>query len=407
MGQKQINCCVKTVSLDEGEISKNTQEKNYEHFDNVKGTQKNLIPETNECYSTNPTRQKREQNLENDLQQITVIIPEETKEKSVIQIQKVYRGQKLRGNFEKIKPSLIKEQKEFLQKSLSNFPTIATLKETPNSIEPVIEEVNFEKEKWKSYYPHNSDFFEPQFGKVFDNKLLISKNGENEETLYKGSVNLENKKHGYGVLVTKDAVKYGTWQNDKFTGWNKEKFNNGAVLEGKYVDGKLNGKGIYMNKSGDLYEGDFENGYKNGKGIEKTQEAEYEGDFHLNKIEGKGRLSYKDTGEYYEGEFKDNNFTGMGTFKWNNGEVYEGSFLNGKFHGKGKYTYPDGQVYEGDYVNGKKEGFGKLTFASGKIYEGPFLNGLQHGIGKYTKQGKTVSVLYENGKFVKVVNNKQ
>ena len=80
MGQKQINCCVKTVSLDEGEISKNTKEENYEHFDNVKGTQENLIPETNECYSTNPTTQKREQNLENDLQQITVIIPEETKE---------------------------------------------------------------------------------------------------------------------------------------------------------------------------------------------------------------------------------------------------------------------------------------------------------------------------------------
>lgn len=403
MGQKPIICCQKVVSLDEGEISKNTQKENNESCDKVKGTLKNVNPETDDCYSTNPTKQKNAQNLENDLQQITLIIPEEAKMKSAVKIQKIYRGKKGRENFEKIKPSLIKEQNEFLQKSLLGFPTIAALKDTPNSIEPIIKEINLEKEKWKSYYPQNSEFFEPQFGKVFDNKLLISKNGDNEEAIYKGSVNIENKKHGYGVLVTKDGVKYGTWQNDKFTGWNKEKFNNGAVLEGKYVDGKLNGKGIYTNKSGDLYEGDFENGYKNGKGIEKTQEAEYEGDFHLNKIEGKGKLNYKDTGEYYEGEFKDNNFTGMGTFKWNNGEVYEGSFLNGKFHGKGKYTYPDGQVYEGDYVNGKKEGYGKLTFPSGKIYEGPFLNGLQNGIGKYTKQGKTVNVLYENGKFVKVI----
>ena len=84
--------------------------------------------------------------------------------------------------------------------------------------------------------------------------------------------------------------------------------------------------------------------------------------------------------------------------------MYEGEFLNGKFNGKGKYSYPDGQIYEGDYVNGVKEGNGKLTFPSGRIYEGPFVNGLQHGIGKYTKRGKTVDVLYENGKFIKVVN---
>ena len=55
-------------------------------------------------------------------------------------------------------------------------------------------------------------------------------------------------------------------------------------------------------------------------------------------------------------------------------------------------------------MNGVKEGNGKLTFPSGRIYEGPFVNGLQHGIGKYTKRGKTVDVLYENGKFIKVVN---
>ena len=378
MGQK-LNCC-EHKDVDNQELRKDAAN---QPSAMIQETEKPLAKsahsphqETND-FITNPTMQKETERITTD--QIQITIPEDKIERSAINIQKVAKGKLYRKKFDAIKGDLINEQKEYLKTSLNN---IEQLKESKVELE----DENFNRTKWKSYYPDSSstaNFFNPSFGKVFDNKILISQSAINGNApeIYKGSININNQKHGYGVLATKDVTKIGTWINDSFTGWNKEKFSNGSVLEGKFIDGTLNGKGIAT-----------------------KSDVEYEGDFRGSKFEGKGKLTYKDTGETYEGDFKDNTLTGYGKFTWPNGEVYEGEFLNGKFNGKGKYSYPDGQIYEGDYVNGVKEGNGRLTFPSGRIYEGPFVNGLQDGIGKYTKRGQTVNVLYEKGKFIKVVN---
>ena len=378
MGQK-LNCCERK-DVDHQELRK---EEGNQSDKLIKETEKPFVKsahspnqETND-FITNPTMQKETERITTE--QIQITIPQDKIERSAINIQKVAKGKLYRKKFDAIKEDLINEQQEYLKASMNN---IEQLKESKVELE----DENFDRAKWKSYYPDSSntaDFFNPSFGKVFDNEILISQSAINGNApeIYKGSININNQKHGYGVLATKDVTKIGTWINDSFTGWNKEKFSNGSVLEGKFINGSLN-----------------------GKGIASKSDVEYEGDFRESKFEGKGKLTYKDTGETYEGDFKDNTLTGYGKFTWPNGEVYEGEFLNGKFNGKGKYSYPDGQIYEGDYVNGVKEGNGKLTFPSGRIYEGPFVNGLQDGIGKYTKRGKTVNVLYEKGKFIKVVN---
>ena len=378
MGQ-QLNCCERK-EVDPHEIKKETIDQS-ECM--IQQTEKPLIKsghlqqETTD-FITNPTMlQKETERISTE--QIQITVPPEQIEKSAINIQKVARGKIYRKQFDSIKEELINEQNNYLKCSLNNIEQIKESK-----VE--LEDENFDKTKWKSYYPdteNTANFFNPSFGQVFDNRILISQSAINGNApeIYKGSVNINNQKHGFGVLATKDVTKIGTWINDSFTGWNKEKFQNGSVLEGKFIDGSLTGKGIAT-----------------------KEDVEYEGDFRQSKFEGKGKLIYKDTGEIYEGDFRDNTFTGNGKFTWPNGEVYEGEFLNGKFNGKGKYSYPDGQIYEGDYVNGVKEGFGKLTFPSGRIYEGPFVNGLQNGIGKYTKRGRTVNVLYEKGNFIKVVN---
>lgn len=85
---------------------------------------------------------------------------------------------------------------------------------------------------------------------------------------------------------------------------------NGDRYEGDAVDGKLQGRGVYIWKNGDRYEGDFFN----------------------NMLQGKGVLSYAN-GDRYEGEFVDSKKQGKGVLIHANGEREEGNFIDGKFAG--------------------------------------------------------------------------
>jgi len=61
----------------------------------------------------------------------------------------------------------------------------------------------------------------------------------NEEgTIYKGEWSMQGKKHGYGILVTKEGSKYeGFWNNDQLEGLGRF-----IEIRGNYYDGKLNKK---------------------------------------------------------------------------------------------------------------------------------------------------------------------
>ena len=49
-------------------------------------------------------------------------------------------------------------------------------------------------------------------------------------------------------------------------------------------------------------------------------------------LDGKGHYIWKETGQQYDGDYK-----------------------NGLMHGKGLFEYSEGEYYRGDFVNGKKE----------------------------------------------------
>ena len=64
-----------------------------------------------------------------------------------------------------------------------------------------------------------NDIFNYNYGRIFQSKLLIS---SEESSIYSGQVNINNQKHGFGVLLTKDGTKYeGAWISNKFTCWGK------------------------------------------------------------------------------------------------------------------------------------------------------------------------------------------
>ena len=139
-------------------------------------------------------------------------------------------------------------------------------------------------------------------------------------------------------------------------------------------------------------------------------------------------------GTKYEGQIKNNQLTGKGTYLFPSGATYEGEIVNGLRHGYGKYKSKDGITYEGEWKDGKKEGngimvkgdmtyegsfskgvidgYGKLYWSNGNIYEGNFNHNLINGNGtmiwmdsneKYTGQwinnlqnGFGIHIWYEN-----------
>ncbi|KAL0244412.1 hypothetical protein GEMRC1_008496 [Eukaryota sp. GEM-RC1] len=191
---------------------------------------------------------------------------------------------------------------------------------------------------------------------------------------------------------------------------------NGSVLEGTFVDGKLEGHGVLKSDSF-TYTGGFTKGVMNGHGqmVFKTGKK-LEGHFNGPFVEGTGSIVWPN-GDHYFGQLKDNVPHGDGIKTLANGGKIEGKFVLGKLEGHSSYTspsftyigsflanlfdgegqidYSDGRKYTGLFRYGKKHGFGRYEAPSG-TYEGFFVNDLYHGKGKFTSDS---GVVYE-GVFV-------
>ena len=310
-------------------------------------------------------------------------------------IQKNYHSHYTHKKFmEELKPSIERKTTNYLNKIYQHCSQGGNIS---------IENDDFSEDGWKRYYPSNERFFLYNKGEVYPNQVRLN-NIDNPEKLeiYEGEVNHDNLKHGSGVLTTPYYILKGTWRKGEFTGWGKKYIRNGDVLEGKFVNGELNGKGTFKNKDS-LYIGEFVNGKRSGKGDLRTEKYHYKGEFKDNKFDGIGSIEFLTEGHSFEGTFEKNEINGKGIYRWSNGDIYEGEMKNGKMNGKGKYTYIEGKIYEGEYVNGIKEGKGKLMHPDGKCFNGNFKNGVPDGEGLYTENGNTLKVLFSKGKFVKII----
>ena len=76
-----------------------------------------------------------------------------------------------------------------------------------------------------------------------------------------------------------------------------------------------------------------------------------------------------DGGDNYVGEFKDDDFHGLGTYIFSDGDVFRGYFQNGKWNGLGLYMFGStgtakGDVQLGVYRDGSINGEGVYLFNS-------------------------------------------
>ena len=263
-----------------------------------------------------------------------------------------FRNRKLYQNI--LRARLIKESEDYINYLINKY--------TQNMIEP---KEKYSLTRYQQFYQKNDPFFKYNYGKVFNNQIRIAQISQDEYSIYQGEMNINNEKHGFGKLITKKYILIGTWRNNNFTGWNRESNYNGNYIEGKFINGFVNGKGILGNKKGNKYIGDFVNSIRNGKGELINEKFYYKGNFSNNYIEGYGVMKFLLDGHEYKGEFKKNQIEGKGTFKWKNGDKYEGEMRNGKIHGKGKYYYANGDIFDGYFIGGvKQEKGGEMIYAN-------------------------------------------
>ena len=86
-------------------------------------------------------------------------------------------------------------------------------------------------------------------------------------------------------------------------------------------------------------------------GVNQTSaKCQYEGEWVLDKMQGKGAARFSD-GSSYEGEFLDGKFSGIGKFIWKIGHVYIGAWKDGKMEGEGEFKHQDGHILRGTFNN--------------------------------------------------------
>lgn len=217
--------------------------------------------------------------------------------------------------------------------------------------------------------------------------------------MYIGTWSIEKKFKGYGILY-KDNTKYeGIWDNGVLNGFGRYFLPNGDYFEGNFIQGVVEGRGVYHHSDGNVYIGEWLNDYPNGEGKEIFKDGSiFEGIF----VKGKkinGCFTWNDSSSY-SGEILNELFEGEGTFKWKEKREYQGQWKEGLMNGKGVLKFQDGSVYEGSFLNGKRSGFGKYTWNKDKFYEGEWSDGKQNGPGKYYKNGIVTQGVWSCGRMM-------
>ena len=197
-------------------------------------------------------------------------------------------------------------------------------------------------------------------------------------------------RNGYGTNYYVDGtIKAGMWENDRYIGTSS---NNYGCISGNCD----NGYGIYTWDTGERYEGYWKNGMRNGQGTNWfSNGAEYTGNWKDDKKNGTGTYKYHPESQYesYSGNYISDKMTGYGIFKYRNGQKYIGELYNNYFHGKGTMYYADGTVKSGTWEYDK-------LITSNKKSSGCISGNCTDGFGTYvTKKGDKYIGTFKNGYY--------
>jgi len=229
-----------------------------------------------------------------------------------------------------------------------------------------------------------------------------------------GSTSVENQEFLTGDFTYSGEMKLGL-----FNGNGTIDFHNGEMLVGNFIDGRLDGEGVFYSnteqlgvwrfsglfgdcliKSGTIYlDGGETIEYRPGADANALigRDWQYDGFFGMRGQSGAGVFTFKD-GSAYSGGFANGLADGEGTYSDPSGRIiYAGGFKNGKFDGQGSYFSPDGWSYEGCFKDGLLDGQGSYFSPDGWSYEGYFKDGKFDGDGAIITDAATIRGIWAEG----------
>ena len=136
--------------------------------------------------------------------------------------------------FKRIKQELLNEQNKYYEDYSNKFSPILKVF---LDIEKFYKKT-YDNSKWKEFYTEKeylNDFAnEEKFKNSFYRKIFIGWTNDNNQFFYNGFLNINNQKHGKGVLVTIEAKYEGYWLNDELYGWCMITNTDGFIYEGNF-----------------------------------------------------------------------------------------------------------------------------------------------------------------------------
>ncbi|MDR6883073.1 cold shock domain-containing protein [Bacillus sp. 3255] len=209
--------------------------------------------------------------------------------------------------------------------------------------------------------------------------LLTKYEGNFIDGIFNGEGKAYYGRRTYDKVITQ-LLYEGEFQYGVRNGIGKTFYDDGLVqYEGQWLQGNIEGKGVYRLRAGDLLSGNF----KKNSFIDKKNNR-------LLKVIDSPSVSGSGCTIIYEGGIKDGKRNGRGK-EYDNGHViYDGYWLNDKRHGHGSsfrvIDYYDKarsvKEYCGEWVEDKKSGVGTSFFEDGNIaYQGQWQNDSFHGSG--------------------------
>lgn len=177
------------------------------------------------------------------------------------------------------------------------------------------------------------------------------------------------KEHGFGIAMSSDEF--------------MAKIGIEEYYKGFYQEGAYHNFGMHF-KNGNFYIGDFQKGKKHGYGfsinmgiIKGLATIIYSGEFGDGLFEGEGIMSEQMLGTVtiYKGHFENGEKFGKGVeaefFGGVSGCFYQGEFKNGNYHGVGNFLCNDCSGFNGTFQNGERIGISKNDKA-GKFCDSKF-----------------------------------
>jgi len=222
--------------------------------------------------------------------------------------------------------------------------------------------LNFSMNRLKPEKFFNSNFNE-NYIKTFPYTIIEQPFYFNSNYFYYGQWNYQGQFHGYGILL----------------------FNDLTLVEGYFVNNKINGNGKIFFKNGDFFEGEMKNNLKCGK----------------------GKYFFKN-GAIFTGNFVDDNINGYGILNFNENKIYKGFFNNNFIEGNGEFIYSNKMKFVGKFNKNLRNGFGIYYYNKEEsvYYKGNWKNGLQNGEGEIIlENGRVIKGLFKNGKIIKILDD--